>query len=140
MSVPAVPPLPTDAPGRGRPHRVTGRRPGLLPTAVLAVAGLAVTALGGCAVAEDVGQRAGDAARAEASRAVSDAVMDQICAAVGDGKVSEADLAVIRGILGTASDSGVSDSVLGPVREIAQDGKRAADAVDQVQRECSGRQ
>jgi hypothetical protein len=117
------------------------RRSGTGRTAVaLAVTALAAAVLGGCAVAEDVTQRAGDAAKAEASRAVADAVQDQICGAVGDGVLSQTDLALLRGLLGRATDSGVPSDVLGPLRDIAQDGKKATDAVDDLQRECAARQ
>ena len=120
--------------GTTRDHFPTRRSGTRRPAVALAVTALAVTVLGGCAVAEDVTQRAGDAAKAEASRAVADAIQDQICGAVGDGALSQTDLALLRGVLGRAADSGVSDDLLGPVRDIAKNGQKATDAADNLQR------
>jgi hypothetical protein len=117
-------------PARGR---VGDRR------AALAVLPLALALTTGCSVAQDVTQRAGDAAKTEASQAVASALQDQICAVVGDGRINQSDLAVLKALFNRASDAGLGQDFTGPVGDIVNNGAQATDSVDALQKQCRKR-
>ena len=122
-------------PSSPRPRRHIPRVPALL------VAAAAVTALAtGCSAAENAAQDVKDAAKSQATQAVANEVENQICSVVGDGVVSDTDLAILRSVLGRASDAGLPPEVTGPLGDITQDGRKATDAVDDLQKRCAARQ
>ncbi len=113
------------------------------PTLHLSGAALALAVLAGCGVAQDAAEGARDAAvdRAStaASQAVADAVQDQICAVVGDGQVSEADLDQLRSAVDQASSAGVPAEVLDPARDLLERGDAANQSLADLQERCSAR-
>jgi hypothetical protein len=114
-------------------------RSGTRAAAVLLLA-LAGT-LAGCSAAEDAANDAADAAqdraKEEASAVARDAVQAQICALVGDGTVSAADVEALDTVLDRAHDLGLPEDILDPAHEIVTAGKASAAEIQQIRSNCS---
>lgn len=102
-----------------------------------------VLGLAACGAAQDVADQAGDAAKSkasqEASKAVSAVVEDQICAVVGDGAVSAADLSTLQGLVTSAEDAGVPADILDPVKDVVATGESATDSLAELEEKCAAR-
>lgn len=72
---------------------------------------LVMLLLSGCGAAEEAARGAADAAGDEARRAAREvteqAVRDQVCQLVGDGQITEAELAVLRTVVAGAKGAGL---------------------------------
>jgi len=97
-------------------------------------------ALGGCSAAEDAANDAAGAAKDRAKEEASDvarkAVEAQICALVGDGTVSAADVKTLDTVLDRAHDLGLPKDILDPAHEIASAGKASAAEIRQIRSNC----
>jgi hypothetical protein len=120
------------------PTRRTTRR-GTRAAAILLLA-LAGT-LAGCSAAEDAANDAAGAAQDRAKEEASDvarkAVEAQICALVGDGTVSAADVETLDTVLDRAHDLGLPADILDPAHEIVTAGKAGTAEIQQIRSNCS---
>ena len=100
----------------------------------------AAAALGGCSAAEDAANDAAGAAKDRAKEEASDvarkAVEAQICALVGDGTVSAADVEALDTVLDRAHDLGLPKDLLDPAHEIVTAGKASAAEIRQIRSNC----
>ncbi len=104
---------------------------------------LVVLTLSACGAAEDVVLGAADAAGDEARRAAREvteqAVSDQVCQVVGDGQVTEAEVAVLRGAVAGAEGAGLSDEIASAVRDVVGTGGLPPDQAVQRLEDACGR-
>ena len=104
---------------------------------LLALAGT----LGACSAAEDAANDAAGAAKDRAKEEASDvarkAVEAQICALVGDGSVSAADVEALDTVLDRAHDLGLPKDVLDPAHEIVTAGKATTAEIQQIRSTCT---
>jgi hypothetical protein len=117
-----------------------------LATSAITVALVAV-ALTGCAEAKDaVNDAAGGIATSAASKAAGvaqQAALTQLCqvtkdGSVADGQISESDAAALKVAVSAAEAAGVSASVTGPARQIAEGGTTPPqDAVASLKTQCA---
>ena len=103
---------------------------------------LFVLMLAGCSEAEDAARGAADAARDEASQAAGDvaerAVRDRICEVVGDGQITEAEVAALRVAVAGAEGAGVPEEITSPAREVAgAEGRPSEDTVQRLEDACT---
>ena len=108
------------------------------PTATLAV----VLLLCSCGAAEDATRGAAEAAREEARQAASEvaeqAVRDQVCRVVGDGQVTEAEVAVLRTAVAGAEGAGLPTELTSAVRDVlGAEGRPRDEAVQRLEDACA---
>jgi hypothetical protein len=103
---------------------------------VLAGAGLALV-LTGCSAVGDVASAAGEGASSAAVGAARDAALQQVCGAVEDGQLSEADLTQLRAAVRAAEAAGVEGDVIGRADELLGDGGPDEGQVEQLQAACA---
>ncbi|MFI7586170.1 hypothetical protein ACIB24_03750 [Spongisporangium articulatum] len=106
---------------------------------LLAVAGLLV--LTGCDAAQDAADNAVDSAsqraRSEAEAVLTKAITDQVCAAVGDQRLSDSDIATISTLLDQADAAGVDAEALAPARAVVEQGQAKASDLKALQESCA---
>jgi hypothetical protein len=106
---------------------------------------LALVALAGCSAGEDAVRGAVDAAGQEARDAAgqvaTDAVRSRICQVVADGRISEAELAVLRTAVAGAEGAGLPERLTSAVREVVGSAGEPSDgAVQRLGEACTGDQ
>jgi hypothetical protein len=102
---------------------------------------LAAAALSGCSAAEDAVNQATDDAKNRASSAAVDlaaqAVRQQICALVSDGRLSEADLQKLRDATAQAEAVGLPAEIGDQARALIESGRTGTNAqVQELQESC----
>ncbi|MGQ7296022.1 hypothetical protein [Quadrisphaera sp. KR29] len=110
--------------------------PGRSVMTVVAGAGLAL-ALVGCSAAGDIASAAGEGASSAAVGAARDAALGQVCGAVQDGQLSEADLQRLRAAVRAAEAAGVEGDVVTRADQLLGDGGPDEGQVAQLQEACA---
>lgn len=104
---------------------------------------VAILGLAGCGAGEDAVRGAVDAAGQEARDAAgqvaADAVRGRICRVVSDGRISEAELAVLRTAVAGAEGAGLPEGLTSAVREVVGSAGEPSDgAVQRLEDACDG--
>lgn len=104
---------------------------------------LAVLALAGCGAAEDAvrsaADEAGEEARDAAGEVAGEAVRSRVCRVVGDGEISEAELAVLRTVVAGAEGAGLPEELTAAVRDVVGSaGEPSEGAVRRLREACDG--
>ena len=108
-----------------------------------AAALLVVVALAGCGAAENAARSAADEAGEEvrdvAGQVAADAVRDRVCRVVSDGRVSAAEIAVLRTAVAGAEGAGLPEELTSAVRDVVGSaGEPSDEAVQRLEDVCSG--
>lgn len=114
------------------------------PTAIAAACGaalLAVLATGCDQVSDTAKQAASSAASSVATKAkaaAADKVRQEICNAVGDGQISDAEKAKLQGLASAADAAGLPSDVSAALRQAAgSDAQPPKEAVTKLQQGCA---
>ena len=97
----------------------------------------------GCGAAEDAARSAADEAGEEvrdvAGQAAAGAVRDRVCRVVSDGRVSAAEIAVLRTAVAGAEGAGLPEELTSAVRDVVGSaGEPSDEAVQRLEDVCSG--
>ena len=114
------------------------------PTAVAAACGAALLAVlaTGCGQVGDTAKQAASSAASsvatKAKNAAADKVRQEICDAVGDGKISDSEKAKLNGLAASADAAGLPSEVSDALRKAASSNAQAPkEAVTKLQQGCA---
>jgi hypothetical protein len=110
--------------------------------AAIALAAVLPLSLGACSQVQDSASSTASAAASQAEAkvrsAARDALSQQICQRISDGKVSSADKEVLSGLVSSAAAKGVPAEITTALRQIADSsGRVPVEAASKLKKACS---